>query len=375
MLVVLENPAVPVELIVPVEAVPVQDHPPVLLAVALRTKSVIAAHHPDQVPLLAVEEDLAAAAAETTREPAAAEAAIAWAVADTAAVVAAVVQSRRRRRRRSRRRRWWTVVAAAVAAEDAEDKGTVDEEKTNENKNKYYDFVENFRDRLLRSLVPVRSALSILKAAPRAKTRCSGARNQQEKEFDTPKQAADALVQVATSFDVPPLKEILGPDSEDIIASEDPVQDKNRAAEFAAKAKEKMSVEINKKNPNQAILLVGNDDFPLPIPLVKQKGKWFFDTKVGREEILNRRIGANELNAIQICRGFVEAQHEYALEKHDGSKVNQYAQRIISSPGKHDGLAWQNADGTWGGPVGEEVAKALEQGYSERVSTVSRLLL
>ena len=97
---------------------------------------------------------------------------------------------------------------------------------------------------------------------------------------------------------------------------------------------------------------------------MKQKGKWFFDTKVGREEILNRRIGANELNAIQICLGFVESQHEYAQEKHDDSKVNQYAQRIISTPGKHDGLAWQNPDGTWGGPVGEEVAKALEQGYS-----------
>ena len=79
-----------------------------------------------------------------------------------------------------------------------------------------------------------------------------------------------------------------------------------------AKAKEKMSVETDKKNPNHAILLVGNDDFPLPIPIVKQKGKWFFDTKVGREEILNRRIGANELNAIEICRGFVDAQHEYA---------------------------------------------------------------
>jgi Protein of unknown function (DUF2950) len=184
------------------------------------------------------------------------------------------------------------------------------------------------------------------------------------KEFDTPKQAADALTQAAESFDSGTLKDILGPDSEDIIASEDPVQDKNRATEFAAKAKEKMSVQTDKKNPNQAIVLVGNDNFPLPIPLVKQKGKWFFDTKVGREEILNRRVGANELNAIQICRGFVEAQHEYALEKHDGSKVNQYAQRIISSPGKHDGLAWQNADGTWGGPVGEEVAKALEQGYS-----------
>jgi len=97
---------------------------------------------------------------------------------------------------------------------------------------------------------------------------------------------------------------------------------------------------------------------------VKQKGKWFFDTKVGREEILNRRVGENELNAIEICRGFVEAQQEYAAEKHDGSKVNQYAQRILSMPGKHDGLAWQNPDGTWGGPVGEEVAKALQEGYS-----------
>jgi hypothetical protein len=185
-----------------------------------------------------------------------------------------------------------------------------------------------------------------------------------QKQFDTPKQAADALVQVAANFDVAAAKEILGPDSEDIVASEDPVQDKNRATAFAAKAKEKMSVQTDKKNPNQAIVLVGSDDFPLPIPLVKQKGKWFFDTKVGREEILNRRIGANELNAIEICRGFDEAQHEYAAEKHDGSKVNQYAQRVISTPGKHDGLAWQDPDGTWSGPVGEDVAKALQEGYS-----------
>ena len=83
----------------------------------------------------------------------------------------------------------------------------------------------------------------------------------------------------------------------------------------------------------------------------------------GHEEILNRRIGANELDAIEICRGFVEAQHEYALSKHDGSSVNQYAQRIIASPGKQDGLAWRNADGSWDGPVGETVARAIQQGY------------
>ena len=204
-------------------------------------------------------------------------------------------------------------------------------------------------------------------AAPPAKTDAPATSEPNQKEFDSAKQAADALIQVATNFDVAAAKEILGTDGEDLIASEDPVQDKNRASEFAAKAKEKTSVEIDKKKPNQAILLVGNDNFPLPIPIMKRKGKWLFDTKVGREEILNRRIGANELNAIEICRGFVEAQHEYALEKHDGSKVNQYAQRVISTPGKHDGLAWQNADGTWEGPVGEEVAKALEQGYTERV--------
>ncbi len=185
-----------------------------------------------------------------------------------------------------------------------------------------------------------------------------------QKQFDTPKQAADALIQIATNFDVAAAKEILGPDGEDIISSEDPVMDKNRATAFANKAKEKMSVEIDKKNRNHAILLVGKDDFPLPIPIVKEQGKWFFDTKVGREEILNRRVGQNELNAIEICRGFVEAQHEYAQEKHDGSKVNQYAQHILSTAGKHDGLAWQNPDGTWEGPVGEEVAKALQEGYS-----------
>ena len=145
--------------------------------------------------------------------------------------------------------------------------------------------------------------------------------------------------------------------------------DKNRALAFANKAKEKKSIQIDKNDPNRAILVVGNDDFSLPIPIVKSKGKWTFDTKVGREEILNRRVGANELNAIEICRGFVEAQHDYAGDKHDDAKVNQYAQHILSTPGKHDGLAWQNADGTWSGPVGDEVAKALEEGYKAQAGT------
>jgi hypothetical protein len=104
----------------------------------------------------------------------------------------------------------------------------------------------------------------------------------------------------------------------------------------------------------------------MPIPVVNKGGRWSFDSKQGRKEILFRRIGSNELDAVQVCRGFVEAQREYALTKHDGSPVNQYAQRVISSPGKHDGLAWQEQDGTWQGPVGEAIARVIAQGYSSR---------
>jgi hypothetical protein len=188
-----------------------------------------------------------------------------------------------------------------------------------------------------------------------------------QKTFGTPREAAEALIQAAASFDVPALKEILGPGGEDLVSSEDPVRDKSAATTFAAESREKNSVTIDPKNPNRAILAVGDEEWPLPIPIVKRNGKWSFDTKAGREEVLLRRIGANELDAIQICRGYVEAQNQYALEKHDNAEVNQYAQRIISTPGKQDGLAWQNADGSWGGPVGEGVAKALDQGYSSKI--------
>ncbi len=181
--------------------------------------------------------------------------------------------------------------------------------------------------------------------------------------FDSPQAAAQALMKAAENLDVPSLLQILGPASRDLVVSNDPVVDKTRAAEFARLAREKLQVNVSPKNPNRAELVVGNSEWPLPIPLVKRNGKWSYDTNSGRREILLRRIGENELDAIQICRGFVEAQHDYAVEKHDGSELNEYAQRIISTPGKHDGLAWQNPDGSWAGPVGEAIAKALAQGY------------
>ena len=188
----------------------------------------------------------------------------------------------------------------------------------------------------------------------------------QPKTFDTPQQAANALIQAAGSYDLPALEGILGPDSEDLLSSEDPVQDKNKAAEFAGLARQKDQVTVDSKNPNRAILSVGDNDWPLPIPIVQKNGKWLFDTKAGRQEILYRRIGSNELDAIEICRGYVDAQQEYALEKHDGSELNQYAQRIISTPGKHDGLVWRNPDGSLGGPIAEGIADALQQGYSDK---------
>lgn len=184
------------------------------------------------------------------------------------------------------------------------------------------------------------------------------------KTFDTELQAANALINAAEKFDVHALEEIFGPEGDDIVLSGEYPQDRQRATDFAAEAREKKSVSLDPKRQNRAFLLVGNEDWPFPVPIVKAGDKWHFDAKAGREELYSRRIGSNELDAIDICHGFVEAQHEYALQKREGYDVNQYAQRIVSTPGRQDGLAWQNPDGSWGGPIGEKIARALEQGYS-----------
>lgn len=185
-----------------------------------------------------------------------------------------------------------------------------------------------------------------------------------QKSFATPRQAADALIKATETDDASALLRIFGENGKDLVISADPVQDKNRAEAFAAKAHEKTTVTIDPKNELRAVLSVGNDDWPFPVPIVNKAGRWYFDSKQGHDEILFRRIGANELDAIQICRGFVEAQKQYASEIHDNSGVNQYAQKLISSPGKRDGLYWTNTDGTPGGPISEPVARAIEEGYS-----------
>jgi len=186
-----------------------------------------------------------------------------------------------------------------------------------------------------------------------------------QKVFPTPDAAAAELVAAAEKFDVEALKQILGPDGVDLVVTEDQVMSKNQAADFAAIAREKTKIVVDPKNAKRATMVLGNEDWPAPIPIVQKKSGWVFDTKSGRQEILFRRIGRNELDAIQVCRGYVEAQDEYATTRPNGT-IAEYAQRIISTPGKKDGLAWQNPDGSWGGPVGEGVARVIAEGYSSK---------
>ena len=206
--------------------------------------------------------------------------------------------------------------------------------------------------------------LLCLLAVPVTRSQTPGERK--PRTFATAEEAANALIEAAEKFDELALAEILGPDSYDIIHTGEPARDREVAQKFAEQARIKTNVSLQPKNPRRAILVIGEDDWPFAVPIVKVGSTWSFDAKTGRQELLYRRIGGNELDAIAICRGYVDAQHEYALQKRGTSGQNQYAQRIISTPGTQDGLAWQNSDGTWGGPIGEKVAAALARGYTSR---------
>ena len=174
-------------------------------------------------------------------------------------------------------------------------------------------------------------APTLVSAAPQA-----GART-----FASPQEAAQALIDAAGHNDSAAMLRIFGPDGKDIVESGDPTEDKNGRAEFAKMAREKMQVEPDPGNPGRATLVVGPQDWPFPVPIVRQGGQWHFDSPAGRLEILARRIGRNEMTAIDVCRGYVEAQMEYAAADRESAGVLQYAQKIISTPGKKDGLYWE----------------------------------
>jgi DUF2950 family protein len=191
-------------------------------------------------------------------------------------------------------------------------------------------------------------------------------RDVQQRRFASAEEAATALTQAAERFDRSALVEILGSQGKSLIFSKDSVQDRQRALAFASEARIQHRLELDSSG-TVATLSVGPTDWPLPIPIVKDSNAWRFDPEAGAEEILIRRIGENELDAIQVCRGFVEAQRTYSSTLHDGSEVNQYAQRIISTPGKHDGLAWKDSNGVWQGPVGEAIARVIAEGYEDNL--------
>jgi hypothetical protein len=181
--------------------------------------------------------------------------------------------------------------------------------------------------------------------------------------FETAEKAADALIDAAEKFDVSSLIRIVGPQGEDLVLTGEYAQDRERAQEFAAQGRKKKQVSLDPKTDTRAYLLVGERDWPFALPIVKHGTRWSFDAAAGRQEIMYRRIGSNELDAIEICEGYVDAQFDFAYRKRQGYEAAQYAQRVISNPGKQDGLAWQNKDGSWGGPIGEKIAHAIAQGY------------
>jgi hypothetical protein len=182
-----------------------------------------------------------------------------------------------------------------------------------------------------------------------------------QQAFKTPDEAASALVSAAKAGDMKALATVLGPDGDDIVSSGDEVADAATRQKFVAAYDAKHRIDM--EGDNKAIMVLGQEDYPLPIPLVWKDGQWRFDTAAGRDEILARRIGRNELDAIQASLAYVDAQNEYAEKDRIGAGVNTYAQRIVSQPGKKDGLYWPTSQGEDASPLGELVAEATTQGY------------
>jgi len=187
----------------------------------------------------------------------------------------------------------------------------------------------------------------------------TAARSQQA--FATPEAAAAALVSAVKTGNQKSMLAVLGQDGSGIVSSGDAVADAETRGEFVSAYEAKQT--LKKDGDDKATLIVGNDEFPFPIPLVRKQAKWKFDAAAGRDEILRRRIGRNELSTIQACLAYYDAQFEYAEKDYSGNGTRAYAQRIISSPGKKDGLYWPSSAAGDESPLGELVANATAEGY------------
>jgi len=183
-----------------------------------------------------------------------------------------------------------------------------------------------------------------------------------QKLFSSPEDALKGLVEAVKAKDKAALDQIFGPFAKDLRSS-DEVQAATEFEEFAKHIAEKTS--LVKENDSKVIIYIGNESWPFPIPLVKINDQWFFDTVAGKEEILNRRIGEDELTAILVCHTYVKAQREYALKDWNGDGILAYAQKLRSDPGKKNGLFWRHAPGEAMSPLGELVAQARMEGYKK----------
>ncbi|MBA4393614.1 MAG: DUF2950 domain-containing protein [Desulfobacca sp.] len=184
-----------------------------------------------------------------------------------------------------------------------------------------------------------------------------------QKNYPSPEEAVKAMVEAVKAGNTKLLLKIFGPGSKAIFLSGDLVQDKERLDQFFKHYEEKNRLE---EVSEKVLIHVGKDDWPFPIPLVKTEKGWKFDTKAGRQEILARRVGRNELNAIQVCLAYVDAQKEYALRKaREGKGLPEYAQEFSCTPGKQDGLYWESAEGQEPSPMGPLFASAQAEGYGK----------
>jgi hypothetical protein len=186
-----------------------------------------------------------------------------------------------------------------------------------------------------------------------------------QEAFDSPEAAMDALKAAVRANDKEALQGIFGPQVEDL-RSGDPVQDAADVRDFGWRLK--TAARLEPAGDDRMTVLVGLEEHPFAVPIVRKDGKWSFDTAAGKEELLNRRIGQNELGAISVCRAFVVAQREYYLEGAAGTDVPEYAQRLMSSPGARDGLYWETKADEPPSPLGPLVAQAQAEGYSREAS-------
>ena len=177
--------------------------------------------------------------------------------------------------------------------------------------------------------------------------------------FASPQEGVDALIAAVRADDAKKLASLFGPGHKDLIDSGDPVADRQSRERFIGWYDAKHSIKMD--GEDKAILVVSDDDWPMPIPLVKKANGWSFDAAAGEHEILARRIGRNELDAIQVCLAFIDMERDYAAVDRDGNGYLEYARRWISSPGKHDGLYWPTKEGEPPSPGGPLLAEASVQ--------------